>query len=101
MIENLSELARWLAIRKANLRSLLGVSHRHVRTLSDQGIELRDLARGENLSRERKQQIRVVIASLVGNDRQHAGPRCHLHERAVQNVAQFSRRKISIRRALS
>ena len=40
--------------------------------LGDERVELRDLTRGQNLCREREENIRIVVTSFVRNDCEHS-----------------------------
>ena len=75
VIIDLTQSGNRLPIGDANLELLLLVGHWHVRALGDQRVHLSDLAGGQNLCREREENIRIVITSLVRNDREHTRAR--------------------------
>ena len=101
MIVNLAQAGRSFSVRQSNLRKLLGFGHRHVRTFRDQGIELRNVARGQNFGGERKEKIGIVVASFVGNDCQHARARRDAHQRVLENGAQLIAREVELGRTFS
>jgi hypothetical protein len=65
-----------------------------MRALSNQCIELLDGPGGQYFRSQGKQDISVIVPSLVGDDCQNARAGRDAQERLIQNVAQFSRRKI-------
>jgi len=58
-------------IRHADLLKLLRPRHRRMSALSNQHIKRRNTTTGKKLRCDRKKEIRVVVACLVGNDREY------------------------------
>ena len=77
MVINVIRTRNWLAVAQSNLDSLLGLGHWHVSALRNQRIELRNVTGRQYLSRERKENVGIVVASFIGNDRQHARVRAN------------------------
>ena len=69
----------------SNLRALLRVGHRRMRALRYQHIERSDTSLRQKIVRDWKQHMRVIVARLVGNDREHAFTRLDHVERVVNN----------------
>ena len=74
--------------------TLLRLGHRHMRALCHERIELLNAARGQNFGGEWKQQIGVIVARLVRNDRQHTRTRRDSYESLLNDLAQFGWRQI-------
>src|SRR5450432_1704982 len=101
MIENLAGEEMRTIVIETDLRAFLANSHRHMSALCDQRVEPRDATIRQNLRGKRKEDVGVIVASLIGNDRQHAFARRDFSERFFDNLAQFFGAERKLRRALA
>ncbi len=100
VVEDVSEQRERGAFAESDLRALLLLCHRHVRALRDERVELSGAARGEDFGREGEEDVRVVVARLVGDDGEHARAGADAQERLLDDGAQLLRREVEVGRPL-